>query len=328
MNELRLLGRRDLFGILLPGTIVIFVVAYSLFGALKWFGLPVPIALLKQQFLMSFLIFVAAYLVGSILRLYAADDVDEEASKSQMKTWWAKLNSTDKGSIFEELLPVKKNKPKSLQAVLRQELQKRVQGIQKELSRGTEVTSFPIMFDAWCWRVEEFPYPVWQYRKWIAHGLREIFDFYWNNHRDSIWSAESASPKSFFNFCKLVVIRKRGGLAEEIDIAEGLTRFFAGTALALKVAFGILFVSFVLFLSWSVFVESPIVDLGNRNGRFRFLYLVTTVVFGSALLLIYRWIVKRFRQVRLKEAGMVYNAFYLISKESLLLHKTDGGTLS
>ena len=86
MDRLRPLGRRDIFGILLPGTILVFIGAYVLSGVLALMQLPVG-DLLEHEFLLTAMLFVVAYLFGSLLRLFAADDVDKKSSEYLLKAW-------------------------------------------------------------------------------------------------------------------------------------------------------------------------------------------------------------------------------------------------
>lgn len=49
-------------------------------------GLPVG-SLLQQQFLLSVVLIVVAYLLGSLLRSFAADDVDRKSGDYQFGAW-------------------------------------------------------------------------------------------------------------------------------------------------------------------------------------------------------------------------------------------------
>ena len=86
MDQLRSLGRRDIFGILLPGVIPIFIGAYALLATLAPFQIPLG-NILDREFLVTVFLFVSAYLIGSLLRLFAADVVDQQSSKYLLKDW-------------------------------------------------------------------------------------------------------------------------------------------------------------------------------------------------------------------------------------------------
>jgi len=287
MIQFKPLGKRDIFGIVLPGTIVVFAATYALFGIHSILRLPID-NLLDQQFLLSAVLFVAAYLVGSVLRMYAADDVDKESSEVLKKEYEARVEAS-KISSFQEC--------------------------RAELSKGNDVDRVPDGFDDWLPRVEEFPYPAWQNRKWQAHNLREPLDFFRDRYGSSMWSKSGTSPKSFFNFCKLAVVNIDGALAEEINISEGLIRFFAGTVIALRISIWLLIASLVVQLA----LVGALTLASWLGGRLHIdwvsqgFHCALTPVLVLALLWIRRRIVRRYRYVRLLEVETVYHAFYLYS---------------
>lgn len=290
--DLRPLGKRDIFGILLPGTVLIFVSAYVFFGVLLLLGLGSQVkGLLEQEFLLTVGLFVAAYLVGSLLRLVASDDVDKESSKYLLEKW-------------RQAHPVGLEQEKSFKE------------IKAEYAKGNgEDTDVPAGFDDWLFRVDEFPYPAWQNRKWQAHGPREVLDFYRGNYRTSMWSESKASPKDFFNHCKLTIIGSGGPLVDEVNAAEGLTRFFAGTVAALQLSIRLLVIVAIiqtLFVAGLILAPDLIAMLSpSAEIRGSVLGLVFTLVIASCS----RWtcnrIVRRFRGIRSKEVMTVYHAFYL-----------------
>jgi hypothetical protein len=294
MDKLKPLGRRDIFGILLPGAILVLIGAYVLFGSLVLLRLPVN-SLLEHEFLVTAIFFVVSYLLGSLLRLFAADDVDRRSSKYLVEAWHRERRA---GNLSTSMPGFEKYRA--------------------ELAGGDNVSDvLPGGFDEWLFCVDEFPYPAWQNRKWQAHGSREVLGFFRDKYRTCMWSKARTSSKDFLNYCKLVVIRGGGPLADEINMAEGLTRFFAGAMIALQLSTRLLGVALV--------AQLPLVAgtiLASRRGdqldsvadvRIQGFYFVLTLV----LLIASRWmchqIVQRFRRVRSKEATTVYNAFYLHS---------------
>ena len=97
MDSLKSLGKKDIFGIILPGTILVLISAYGFWGVLELLQLPVG-DLLKYEFLLTIILFVTAYLIGSLLRLFAADDIDKESSKYALKDWSKNNPEKDKTS--------------------------------------------------------------------------------------------------------------------------------------------------------------------------------------------------------------------------------------
>lgn len=287
MDKFGLLAKRDIFGIILPGIIVVLVITFVISGTLNLIGSSIDLAsLLSQQFLLSLLLFVAAYLVGSLLRLVASDDVDKEASKNILNNWEKAYSKHD-----ADIAAYKK--------------------CHVELAVGKDVPSVPEGFDDWLWRIDQFPYAGWQNRKWQALNFRDVLNFYRENYKEGMWPSNSLFSKSFFNYCKLVIAKNNRELTDEVNMAEGLTRFFAGTVLALRISnwllgfFLVLHISFA-FIEW--FFHLPITaDIS----RWQIFYFSLTTILLLVLLWVQRRIVDRFRFVRLKEAETVYHSFYL-----------------
>jgi hypothetical protein len=298
VDQLKSLGRRDIFGILLPGAIFVFVSVYALFGVLSVLDLQSRIGeLLEYEFLLTIVLFVMVYLVGSLLRLFAADSVDQECSEYLLKGWY-KDRKAGSFSIAD------------------------FEGRREELAKGQDVADVPDGFDDWLFGMEEFPYPAWQNRKWQAQGPREVLDFFRRKeYLSSMWSGNKVAPKDFFNHCKLVVIEKDGPLADEVAMAEGLTRFFAGTVSAFRWAFRVLMVPSVIQLSFDVIALIFILKLnahaflgvlvGFPYIRWMFTLTLVTLALMGAVGWMRRHIVKRFKRIRSKEVTIVYHAFYL-----------------
>jgi hypothetical protein len=345
MEYLKPMGKRDLFGIVLPGTIVISAIAYVLFGVLKLLDAP-QVDLLSQELLLTVLFFVAAYLVGSILRLVAADQVDRESSRVLEGKWRKMLESGTRKSppqpraarsesnktsntshksrdwiwrayqTYKAGLAQDSNVPATrdgFEAWLEQTYEKH----KAKLSEGNDVSNVMDGFDDWLWWADDFPYCAWQNRKWQAQNLSDVLKFFRRNYRASMWSVGTASPKSFFNYCKLTVIKSNAGLADEVNMAEGLTRYLAGTVTALRASIRVLGVYLVFnlaFLLRSVVPQLRAVTwLPSTGWDHQELYLVCTVAILIAFWWIRREIVENFRAARLRETETVYHSFYLSS---------------
>lgn len=295
MDSFKSLGKRDIFGILLPGMIPILISAYSIWGMLVLLHLTAK-NLLKYEILLAVVFFITAYLVGSLLRLFAADDIDRESSKYLLKDW-SKNYLKKAGSNYLE----------------------KFETFKTELAKGEKVADDPAGFDQWLWRADVFPYTAWQNRFWYTNGFDEVRDFYREKYHDSMWPKKKISPKSFFNYCKLVLIGSNGTLADEANAAEGLTRFFAGTVAAFRLS--------IWMLGLTLSIQAVIiatVKLGPRWGmvwaipvdwQFQISYEALTLVLIFILQQMCRLIVKKFRHLRQKEAETVFHAFYLCSKQ-------------
>lgn len=298
MDQLRLLGRRDVFAILLPGTILVFVGVYAVSGVLALLRLSIE-HVLDQQFLLAVALFVAAYFVGSIVRLYPVNDFDRESSEHRVKMWFKKHSLKSDSPCMNGFRKCK-----------------------TELAKGDDVADVPDefddrLFDGWLRQVDEFPYHVWLNRMWRVEGFGGVLDFFREGYSTSMWSESKTSSMGFFNYCKLAVIGNGGALADEVVMAEGATRFFAGTGLALRMSTRLLAVSlFAQGLLVAVLTLAP--RWGIEPGLTvqwipESFHLALTLVLTFVFPWICRQIVKHFRGVRLREAETVYHAFYLYS---------------
>lgn len=291
MEQLKSLGRLDIFGILLPGTIPIIIGTYALFAALAPFQVSVW-NVLDREFLVTVLLFVSAYLVGSLLRLVAADAVDKQSSGYMLKVWKKEYEgrmSSGYESDFKEKVA--------------------------ELSRGGDVSDVPVGFDDWLWLVDEFPYTAHRNRVWRSQGFQEVLDFYQKNHKARMWSGKTSNPKVFLNYCKLSIIDGGGPLADEIIAAEGLTRFFAGTYVALRLSIWLLLVSvLVQFLVAAGAVLATKVSLCAglvMDWKTQIIHWVLSLGLIFVLIWMCHRIIERFRIIRIKETDIVFHAFYL-----------------
>ena len=291
--DLKPLGKRDIFGILLPGALLVFVSVYVLSGVLVVLQLPTK-GLLEREVLLAVVLFVVSYLVGSILRLYAADDVDQKSSERFVKAWRKKHQVEIENGRISEL---------------------DFEECKIELARGNDVPDVPDGFDEWLWQVDSFPYRASMNRIWQVQGRFEELDFFRTRYKASMWSENRAFVKNFFNYCKLVIIKSGEGMADEINMAEGLTRFFAGTFAALRLSvlvlctgliFQLLLVAMLILVPrWGIALPFP------AQWTFQGFYSIFTLALIFVLQWICRLIVKRFRVIRMKEAEVVYYAFYL-----------------
>lgn len=260
--------------------------------------LQLPIkGLLDQQILLSVILFVAAYLVGGVLRLYAANDVDKRSSEYRLRAWRKKRRTrieTGCTSNFE------KHKA--------------------ELAIGGDVSDILDKFDAqlfdeWLWYTDKFPYHAWLNRMWTTQGFCGVMKFFRKHYGPIMWSGDRWSSRSFFNYCKLIIIGSGGALVDEVNMAEGITRFFAGTVVALGISTWLLVASLVVQLLLTVTVTfTPQWNITLAvQGTFQGFYLALTLVLILALQWICHQILKRFRNVRFKEVETVYHTFYLYS---------------
>jgi hypothetical protein len=287
------LGVRDIFGIVLPGAVLLFVIIYVFWTLPVTLGLPaLDVSLLKDQgFLLSIAFFVASYLLGHLLRLGTVSQVDEESSECCLKEWRRRKEN--------------------------QALEEHLKKLLDQMRRGEDISDIPTEFDHWVWRAEPFPYPVWYLRKAAfsyPHEVREFFNQY--KHcmglvPDSLWIA----GRQFFNYCKMMISKEDSVLREEINAAEGDTRFLVGTYRALKSSLWI-FATLLAFQLIAMAVlhlrGTPVADLALSHLASLILSTLLLIA-GSRAAQIH--IKRQFRGIRLREVDIVYDAFYLVCKE-------------
>lgn len=287
------LGVRDIFGIVLPGAVLLFVIIYVLWSLPATLGLPaLDVSSLKDQgLLLSIAFFVASYVLGYLLRLGTADQVDKESSECLLKEWRGRKENQALEEDFKQLLD--------------------------RMSSGEDVSDIPAEFNHWVWFAELFPYPVWYLRRVALNYPQAILDFF-NQHKrfmGLVPDSPSIAGKRFFSYCKLVISKEDGVLREEINAAEGNTRFLVGTYSALKVSFWILLILLAFHLIAMAVLRirgTSVADLGRSHFASPGLSTLLLIL-GSYAAQIH--IKRHFRKLRLKEADTVYDAFYLVCKE-------------
>jgi len=221
MNPFQL-GFRNLFGILLPGAVLALGISACL--AILFPGLAQSVvkqtannaALLVAGFLL------AAYILGFVIRLYAADTVDR-LSASLVRIRRDPFEGKE-GSIEDHLNDL-------LDSVANPDLPC---DPSQDLIR-------------WAWKYDEFPYPVWELMKFRLYHPDELFRFFFPYRR--CFATGHRRGKEFFNYCKAVVYEAHEGkphtLAEEIQGSEANVRFLAGIFWALLLSAILLTISAV-----------------------------------------------------------------------------------
>jgi hypothetical protein len=287
------LGVRDIFGIVLPGAVLLFVILYVFWSLPATLGLPVlDISLLKDQgLLLSIAFFVASYLLGHLLRLGPVDQVDKESSECLLKEWRRRKEN--------------------------QALEEHLKQLLNQIKRGENVSDIPTEFDHWLWRAEPFPYPVWYLRRAAFSYPHEILEFF-NHYKRCMGLVPdnlSIAGYQFFDYCKLVISKEDSVLREEVNAAEGNIRFLVGTYRALRLSLW----GFVTLLACQLIAMAvlyirgiPVADL-VRSHLASLALSILLLIAGSRAAQIH--IKRQFRGIRLWEAYTVYDAFYLVCKE-------------
>jgi len=208
------LGLRNLMGVLLPGALLVLVLIYVVFSGAFAVGLHMQSSILDRWFFLIAL-FLVSYLVGSLMRLNSADNVDEQWAQYSQK----KFRRTGKSQ---------------------EELRRDLEGAWEALKPEPEAVRIPDEESVEAlWRTDEFPYPVWHFYKLILYHPEEVYRFFWSYRNCMRCYCYGGSGKEFFNYCKTVIHHSSRQLGDalvlEVQTAEALVRFYAGTYYALGV---------------------------------------------------------------------------------------------
>ena len=163
------LGLRSVLGITLPGAMLVLVFCYIGFSTALAFDQPVlePLWGKDQQLFAFSVLFLVSYIVGSLLRLNSADQVDKRSSERQLAAW-RKSHSNEK-ALTET----------------------------RERVLSGDPSEIPEDFDDWIWLYEPFPYTTWQLRKFQIWHPPEVQRFF-QGYR-SCMAGSKGSGKEFFN---------------------------------------------------------------------------------------------------------------------------------
>lgn len=306
------LGARDIFGIVLPGAVLLFVIIYVFWSLPATLGLPaLDVSLLKDQgLLLSIVFFVASYVLGYLLRLGTADQVDKESSECLLKEWRRRKENQDFENDFKSLLnELREGK----------DFEESFEQLSDQMRQRKHVSDSDIRtaFEDWLWRAEPFPYLIWYLRRATLNYPHAILKFF-NQYRrfmGLVPDSPLVAGKRFFSYCKLAITKEDSVLREEINAAEGNTRFLVGTYSALRLSFWIFVIFLVVQLIAMAVLHTGGVSVADlaRSHLASFALSTLLLIAGSRAAQIH--IKRHFRKLRLRETDIVYDAFYLVCGE-------------
>jgi hypothetical protein len=312
------LGLRNFMGVLLPGAVLVLLFIYVLLTGAFSMGITLHFSSLSQGFPLAAL-FLVSYLIGSLLRLNSADNVDSKSAAYQQ--WQLRAAPSSRSEIVKVLKYIvfsimeawgvrhkgshHNSQPNATPA---DDLNKWWES--DELAKPGRINPADVPVDT-IWRIDLFPYPVWHFVKLKLFHPVEAYSFFWV-YRDYMRCHDHPKKlgKEFFNFCKTAILHRSNESASlvcEVQTAEAQVRFYAGTYYALVVG------NFVLWalILWQIYcfihnhlVVSP-TDLKTLN-------IGATLVLIFCIYAMRLMIIERFRTLRLKEVDTVYDSFYLL----------------
>jgi len=313
------IGLRNILGISIPGVIVVFIFLYSLLVLSTFFNVNIDTAFFKDAtVLITVVIFIFSYLFGSIFRLSSADAIDEKSRKHKIMS-----NSKAIQELIDnyyddkdELTVENENKFQGRKLANNdfKTINHELHNINNDLKILCETNSSHWhskceSLDKVLYFIDIFPYPILEYYKFETKHPDGFFPFY-NKYRKQILN----DSKNFFNLCKTSIYASDfSSLKEEVDNAEAFSRFLAGTYFALKYSIIILIITSTIQIA-SVFIKD-FSQIFQVNNIFNIaLPILLILIFNACLKLI----IKRFRNIRLKEVDTVFDAFYLINNKAKL----------
>jgi len=338
------LGLRSILGITMPGTILVLVFLYTLFSIIYALNQPLDIFSWSKdhQPLILVILFLVSYLLGSLMRLNASDNVDKKSADHFRE------HSKDSDLSKEKVYKVYKiyKVYKKLAGRFRKynkdndpskEGDDKFEKVKKQLHAHIEddsEMSKPLKdalkdalpkedlkkFDEWICKNEDFPYPVWQFRKFELYHPRDVLKFF-EKYRRCMGTGSGGTRKEFFNYCKMAIYhasRQLGdAVVEEVHFAEAMVRFYAGTYYALRISFWMLLalsmLQVIFFFIFKVNSEKqPALAISMAVTPMKIISMGVTAILIVAVFKMKQMIVARFRTLRLKEVDTVYDAFYLI----------------
>ena len=301
-------GLKNLLGITIPGALLVVALIYCVVTVLGW---PQSAGqfLKDQAALVSVGLFLISYLLGSLIRLYAADSVDgASAWLHQRHNAWRFCGPML--LLFYLLCKVIKRRRQTKSSVATKlSVEARLKDIFDKIFKDTpsadDIYSWHKDIE-WVWEHDRFPYPVWQFMKFRLYHPGEMFRFF--KAYAGCFGTYERRGTEFFNYCKTVIYsasRQKGdGLAEEVQAAEGVSRFFAG-------AFNALACSSLLFLFCGVIQLFLQHDESNSRSHTIATFMVAAITFLMSWLIVAGG---RFRRIRLNEVDVVFDAFYLVHR--------------
>jgi mannose-6-phosphate isomerase-like protein (cupin superfamily) len=241
MNPFQL-GFRNLFGIILPGAVLVLVLATCLNVVFPDMG-QTGFAQIGDQatFLVAeFLLF--SYILGSVIRLYSADIVDRLSASLiciRKDPWIGAPNNSLVARILHDL-----GKEDSLDA--------RLDKLQDYAGDHHNMFEPKHELMKWAWKYDSFPYPVWELMKFRLYHPEELLKFFFPYKR--CFATRERRGKEFYNYCKAVIYEahegKRHALADEVQSAEANVRFLAGVFWALLLSTLVLVISAIWVTYW------------------------------------------------------------------------------
>ncbi|MEO1260532.1 MAG: hypothetical protein AAFZ15_17175 [Bacteroidota bacterium] len=150
------------------------------------------------------------------------------------------------------------------------------------------------------WVKEPFPYTKSMQSRFEKSGMGEVIVFLKKLNKEF-------SNKSYFNYCKLLIIAKSPALSRQVQQAEALVRFLSGTIWVLRyIGIWVAPIGLITFI---------------LKGNHKLAVFYAGFLFVSLIVLLL--ILERFKYQRRKEVQTVWSSIYLIFNELQDKHSVE-----
>ena len=318
---------RDLVGILFPGGFLILFFSIFLFGLLIF---VIPINLFNNifsfnNFILFSILIIFSYIAGQSLRMKQLNDLETICTNAFRLSQIDKLNNnsssqennkdnTDENSVQSKNCDIEfwdNEFNKSINFLIEKDKDFNSGKIKPEEYKDV-YREHQKKYGLW----EEFPYPIQLKERRLLRQSANYNNFFKNYDAQGI-----TKDKTFFNFCKSVIIENSPSFKEEVHQQESLVRLFAGIYYAIRYSrifittTAIIHIIFII-LSKQIIDKFDVIKLKNIN--ISLILLIITPIILFTFWHFNKEIISRLRLMRVKEVNLAYDGFYIISKKNNL----------
>ena len=282
---------RDLVGIIFPGSLLIILTLWLLFGISIIFP---PLASLNvfafSENSVGFLVLlIFSYVAGQALRIRRLDDLERVCTEEYRRKYKSSLSERE----FDESI-----------RKINQEEEAYFAGQLAHTKLKETYKQHCDKFGIW----EEFPYPYLKKGRRLSRlstNYNELFEKY-----DQQGITKSSR---FFNFCKSVIYEYSPSLKEEVIRQEALVRLFAGIYYVTKYGKTVSGIAGILHLAIiASFHLLRFSFLSYSNPEYSYGIVIVSVIVYVIFSYLSKEIVARLRIMRAKELDLAYDGFYII----------------
>jgi hypothetical protein len=303
---------RNFFGVLLPGALLLLVILYASATAL----IAVTVTLIMPESLHSWingagtnlgggghealviaLLFLLSYLLGSLLKLNSADNLDERSGKANMKKMHERATRENKKGV------------KQGESILSGESDISLDEVWESLTSSSAKPIITAKNYEGLWARDTFPYPVFQLWRLKRNRLTGYLETLYPLLLRMKEGPPVGGQKSLFNYCKMLVFSASKELGDElireVRSTETEVRFYAGTYYALFCGLRIL----ALFITFQIFILFAAIYSGSLPVLPGFFLVVLSFIIAGIACYGNSKILLRFRTCRIKEVDYVFDAY-------------------